>query len=79
MHEETENAKQTILTALENINEIDRKNPNNFLIQIFTNTKASEIANIFSQGDLTQRNQVHRIMVRLDPANSQKYDIIKRG
>lgn len=79
MHKDSETALSTMTTALEAINEVDKNYPNTFLIQIFTNTKAGELSDIYQQGDLDTRLKIYGIMTRLDPANSNKYEPIRRG
>ena len=79
MHKDVDTGIKTMTAALEAINEVDKTYPNAFLTQIFTNTKAGEIANIFKPVDLDTRLKVYSIMTRLDPANSAKYEPIRRG
>ncbi|MDX1685776.1 MAG: DUF4835 family protein [Saprospiraceae bacterium] len=79
MHKNVDSALSTITAALESINEVDKAYPNTFLIQIFANTKANEIAEIYQQGQLDVRLKVYSIMTRIDPANSHKYEPIRRG
>lgn len=79
MHKDVDTGLANITTSLEAINEADRSYPNTFLVQIFTNTKAAEVANIFKQGQLDTRLKIYSIMTRLDPANSNKYEPIRRG
>ena len=79
MHKDVTTGLNTMTSTLEAINEVDKAYPNTFLIQIFTNTKAGEISNIYQQGDLDTRLKIYGIMTRLDPANSNKYEPIRRG
>jgi hypothetical protein len=79
MHKDVDAGVLSMTKVLEAINEVDKAYPNAFLTQIFTNTKAGEIANIFKPVDLDTRLKVYSIMTRLDPANSAKYEPIRRG
>lgn len=79
MHKDIDSALETMTKSLESINEVDKAYPNTFLVQIFSNTKANEISDIYKQGQLDTRLKIYSIMTRIDPANSHKYEPIRRG
>ena len=79
MHKDPEGGKATMAKVLKDIDEINNSYPNQFLIQVFANTKASEITSVFQVGELKDRLQIYTIMSRIDPANSSKYEPIRKG
>lgn len=79
MHKDIDTALENMTKALEAINEVDKAYPNTFLVQIFANSKANEISDIFQQGQLNTRLKIYSIMTRIDPANSHKYEPIRKG
>lgn len=74
-----EEAKKNMASVITDIDDLNTKYPNTFIIQIFANTKAAEITNIFQVGEQKERFDIYTKMSRIDPANSQKYEAIRRG
>lgn len=71
--EDPEAARLTILSALENIQEVNSILPNAVLIRSFLDAKNEEITDIFSRGDMDIRRDVYNIMLKLDPARRSGY------
>jgi hypothetical protein len=48
------------------------------LNQLFFSAKANEIIDIFSKGNPMERIKIYNVMVEADPANSSKYEELKK-
>jgi hypothetical protein len=66
-----------INAALDQIRSVNDKYPNTALIQIFTDTKASEIVEIFKKGTPQEQNSVYNVMTKIDASNITLYRQIK--
>jgi hypothetical protein len=66
-----------MMDALERVRTVDNNYPNAMIIQIFSDTKSSEIVEIFKKGTPQQKNKVVSIMSNIDAANSSEYNTIK--
>ena len=71
--EDPESARLTILTTLENIQEVNSILPNSVLIRSFLDAKNEEIVDIFSKGEMEIRREAYNIMLKLDPARRSVY------
>ncbi len=76
MEEDPEQARKSILEALENIQKANKLNPNSPFITIILQTKSEEIVQIFTEGDMTIRRKAYEIMRDIAPANSQNYEVM---
>lgn len=75
---DSDQAKEVLVTALKDVESVNNDSPNSMIIQMFANAKAEEVAEIFSIAIREQKNEVYRIMTRIDPANRNKYISIRR-
>ena len=78
MAENAEGGKEVIVNALKNIETVNGDIPNAMIVQMFANAKAQEITDIYVQANRTHKNEVYRIMTKIDPANRNKYIAIRR-
>lgn len=62
-----------ILTGLKNIRKAKDINPNAILIISFFDAKSKELANIFSDGQLTIRREAYDLITTMDPSNQATY------
>lgn len=77
MTEDTEKAKNVILEGINVAWDTEKKYPNAMIIQMFTDSKRSEILEIFKQATKSQQRKVFDAMVKIDPARSTDYGIFK--
>ena len=77
MHEDVEVAKQNLMAALEKIDQVNRTYPNSLAMYVFAFSKSDEIVEIFKRSSLQQKRRVQQIMVRLDPQNATKYEVLR--
>ena len=78
MSQNAEEGKVAILEALKGIEAANEDYPNSMIVQMFSNSKAQEVTDIFSVASRNQKNDVYRIMTTIDPANRNKYIPIRR-
>tara|TARA_B100000614_G_scaffold241657_1_gene242960 strand:+ start:1233 stop:2123 length:891 start_codon:yes stop_codon:yes gene_type:complete len=71
-----EDSQVIILDNLSTINEINSKNFNSSIINIFINAKANEITNIFKGASLNTKREAYNIMTELSPSNSDLFNKI---
>ncbi|WKK80003.2 type IX secretion system protein PorD [Marivirga arenosa] len=76
MEEDPEAARASILQALENIQKANKLNPNSPFITLLIQSKADEIVQIFTEGDLAQRRKAYEIMREIAPSNSERYEVM---
>ncbi len=74
-----EQSRETILKCLRDIKKIRDINPNAILVISFFDAKATELANIFSDGNLNVRREAYEIIVTIDPAKRNNYQKIIGG
>lgn len=68
--------RQIILTALQNLDKIQRARPGSLNLQMFLTGKSNELVNIFSQSETKEKNEAVSILKKLDPSNSSVYQEI---
>ncbi|QHJ07351.1 DUF4835 family protein [Hymenobacter busanensis] len=72
-----DDARATILTALEGVQGANQRRPGSTLIRSFFETKADEIANIYrSSPKADQKQAAVALLQEVDPTNSAKYQTI---
>lgn len=76
MSEDPTAGKAKMLEALEVISKVNKDYPAAMIIQMFNNSKSSELIEIFKGGDGKQKNRVKQIMRKLDPSNANTYNQI---
>ncbi len=67
-------ARQNITQALELVKKVYQKKPNNFIVNMFVETKRQEIKNIYSEAPPQEANRAKQIMQFIDPVHSSDYD-----
>jgi hypothetical protein len=71
-----EKTKGVLLQVLDKLKDVNDIYPNALLIRIFSNTKASELIEIFKNAGREQKTRVVTIMSKLDPANAGKFAVL---
>jgi Domain of unknown function (DUF4835) len=66
--------KNAIMQCLEHIEEAQQTYPNTRAVRTFAATKTDELINIFKNASTEQKARFIKIMSRLDPANSSKFN-----
>jgi len=73
MYSDMEAGRASIINCLNILSEINAENPNTMIIQLFFTAKSDELAGIFSQGPLQDRERAVQLLTQLDPTNTSKY------
>ena len=76
MESNPEEARKSIIEALENIQKANKLAPNSPFITLLIQTKSDEIVEIFTEGDLALRRKAYEIMREIAPANSERYEVM---
>jgi len=71
--------RQNVAQAIENIKQIYQKKPGNFLVNIFLETKRTEIINIFSEAPPQEIARIKQTMKLIDVTHASDYDNIGQG
>lgn len=77
MHRDADKSRAIMVSALTTIDQVNRAVPNSAIVQMFADSKRSEIIEIFKGASRGQQTKVYEIMVRLDPAQASQYSDIK--
>ena len=74
--EEPDDARFEITEALEELRKVYRENPTAFILKLFFDAKANEIAKIYSEAYPNEQARIVKTLVEIDPANSSLYQSI---
>ena len=77
MHKDLKSSKETIISAINTLSELNINRPNAFLTRVFFDAKADEIVSIFSGGPSVPVSDLMDTLSRLSPINSSKWANIK--
>jgi hypothetical protein len=77
MADDTSNGVTACATAITKVAEANKAYRNSMIIQIFAQTKATEILQIFTGAEQAQKQRVYSAMVQIDAANASKYNLIR--
>lgn len=79
MSDDITKGRKEIADALPQLSELDKQKQGSILNQVFFLAKADEIVDIFSKGNPMERAKVFNLMVDVDPANTSKYEELKKN
>lgn len=68
-----EKGKSAILQCLEEVDKVSTAYINSMIVQMFANSKRDEIVEMWKVGSKPQKDRIFQIMVKIDPANTQRY------
>ena len=71
------NAKTSIANSLMHLNDLNRRRPNSFLIQLFFDAKSQEIVDVFSDGVKVELDATKQLLRRVAPFFNNKWKEIK--
>ena len=75
-YEKPDESRSVILSSLNNINDVNKKNFNSSILNIFLNAKVDEITNIFKGATLNTKRDAFNILNELSPSNSDLFNKI---
>lgn len=70
--------RKNIADALPKLSQLDKQKQSSMLNQVFFSAKAGEIVDVFSKGNPMERTKIYNVMVDVDPANTNKYEELKK-
>ena len=76
MADKTEEGRAAIAESLRGVQQVFRRRPSTYILQIFFDSKSDELVNIFSKSYPDERNRVLAILNEVDPSNGSKYQRI---
>lgn len=76
MSERVEEGRANIANSLRDIQKVFRRRPSTYILQMFFDAKANELANIFSKSYPDERNRIMAILNEVDPSNAGTYEKI---
>jgi hypothetical protein len=68
-----EKGKAAILQSLEEVDKVSTAYINSMIVQMFANSKRDEVVEMWKVGSKPQKDRIFQIMVKIDPANTQRY------
>lgn len=77
MADDVEKGRGAIKTALEAIVGVTKSYPNSMIVQMFANSKANEIIEIYKMSPQEERSSISQILSGLDPANANRYRVLR--
>ncbi len=77
MHNDLTASKETIISAINTLSELNTIRPNAFLTRVFFDAKADEIVSIFSGGPSVSVTELKDKLGRISPLNADKWSKIK--
>lgn len=79
MNEDNEKGRGYVTESIESMRKVKQLNPTAFILQLFFNSKADEIANIYSNAYQDEKSRIYKLLTELDPSNLNKYGKIKEN
>ena len=77
MADNPQKARKQVINLLPRVQSINKQQQGSMLNQIFFSAKADELVNITSMGDMQERTKAYTVLSQIDPANINKYDVLK--
>jgi hypothetical protein len=77
MHEDADKSRAVMLSALTTIDQVNNASRNSAIVQMFADSKRSELIEIFKGASRGQQTKVYNIMTNVDPAQASSYNDIK--
>ena len=78
MYDNRNSATNVITSDLYDLVEVDKENPNSMLMQLFFAAKSDELITIYENAPPPEKTRALNALIRLDAANSEKYQSILR-
>jgi len=79
MAESQSKGRKAVLSILPQLQKIDKQKQGSVLYQVFFTAKSNEIVSILSAADSQDRIKAFNVLSQVDPANSLKYELLKKN
>lgn len=73
MYKDREKATSTITNVITALSQVNKDNPNNFLVQLFFNAKSDELLDIYRSVPKVKKVDAINMLAQMDAANSERY------
>lgn len=73
MYDKETDARSGVLNALNQLNTVNTENPSTMIIQLFFQTKASEISKVFKKGTPDEKSRALDLLTKMDIGNINLY------
>lgn len=73
MYQDANAARAVMTLAIESLADVNQSYPNSAIMQLFANTKADEIIEIYKAAAPQEKNSVVKVMERVDPSRASSY------
>lgn len=71
--------RAVVFNSLKGLEKVYERKPGSFSLQIFFNSKSSEIVDLFVEGTPKEKAEITNLLNKIDPNNLSKYDKILKG
>ncbi len=78
-HRDVNTARAIIASVFDKLKSVNRAYPNSMLLSVFSQTKRSEIIQIFINGTIPQQNKVITVMSQISPTYASQFRKIRTG
>jgi len=78
MAENQAKGRKAVLSVIPELQKIDKQNQGSILNQIFFTAKSDEIIKILASAEPQEKLKAYTVLSQIDPANSLKYEVLKR-
>ena len=68
--------RTAVLKSIEDLEKVFQDRPGSYLMQVFFDAKADEIVNLFTVASSEEKSKVVRVLNLIDPAHTDKYNVI---
>ncbi len=79
MSDKIEEGRANIAESLRDLQKVFRRRPSTYILQMFFDSKADELVNVFSKTFPDERNRVMTILNEIDPSNGSRYEKIAKA
>lgn len=77
MYDDPDRGRAILLNAIKTYGDVNRNYNNSMAMRLFADSKRDEIIDVFQVGDKSQKANVRSIMLKIDPTQADKYNILK--
>ena len=77
MYEDADKGRAILLAAVNVYGEVNRNYNNSMVMRLMADTKRDEVIEVFQVGDKGQKTKVRSTMLKIDPTQADRYNILK--
>ena len=77
MYDDADKGRAILLSAVNVYGEVNRNYNNSMVMRLMADTKRDEVIEIFQVGDKGQKTKVRSTMLKIDPTQADRYNVLK--